>query len=64
MERTIYCIAPTNGAFENLPNGTVENLLRPENKDKLTSILTYHVVAGKYDSKEMEKAIKARNWKC
>lgn len=53
--------APTNDAFENLPNGTVENLLRPENKDKLTSILTYHVVAGKYDSKELEKAIKAGN---
>lgn len=51
--------APTNDAFENLPNGTVENLLRPENKDKLIAILTYHVVAGKYDSKELEKAIKA-----
>ncbi len=39
--------APTNAAFEKLPPGTVEDLLKPENKDKLTAILTYHVVAGK-----------------
>ena len=39
--------APTNEAFAKLPEGTVENLLKPENKDKLTAILTYHVVAGK-----------------
>lgn len=39
--------APTNEAFAKLPEGTVENLLKPENKDKLISILTYHVVAGK-----------------
>ena len=39
--------APTNDAFAKLPKGTVEELLKPENKDKLTSILTYHVVAGK-----------------
>jgi len=38
--------APTNAAFEKLPAGTVESLLKPENKDKLTSILTYHVHAG------------------
>jgi uncharacterized surface protein with fasciclin (FAS1) repeats len=38
--------APTNDAFAALPAGTVEDLLKPENKDKLTSILTYHVVAG------------------
>ena len=38
--------APTNAAFAKLPAGTVENLLKPENKDKLTAILTYHVVAG------------------
>ena len=38
--------APTNAAFEALPAGTVESLLKPENKDKLTSILTYHVVPG------------------
>jgi uncharacterized surface protein with fasciclin (FAS1) repeats len=39
--------APTNAAFAKLPAGTVESLLKPENKAKLTSILTYHVVAGK-----------------
>ena len=39
--------APTNEAFAKLPKGTVEELLKPENKDKLTSILTYHVVACK-----------------
>ncbi len=38
--------APTNAAFAKLPAGTVENLLKPENKDQLTAILTYHVVAG------------------
>ena len=38
--------APTNAAFEKLPAGTVETLLKPENKDKLAKILTYHVVAG------------------
>src|SRR6266487_6457866 len=43
--------APTNEAFNMLPKGTVENLLKPENKDKLTKILTYHVVAGSWDSK-------------
>ncbi len=39
--------APTDAAFEKLPDGTVETLLMPENKDKLTAILTYHVVPGK-----------------
>lgn len=39
--------APTNAAFEKLPAGTVETLLKPENKGMLTSILTYHVIAGK-----------------
>ena len=39
--------APTNEAFAKLPKGTVEDLLKPENKAKLSSILTYHVVAGK-----------------
>ncbi len=39
--------APTNAAFEKLPKGTVEDLLKPENKAKLAAILTYHVVAGK-----------------
>ena len=39
--------APTNAAFEKLPKGTVETLLKPENKDQLTAILTYHVVGAK-----------------
>lgn len=39
--------APTNAAFEKLPAGTVENLLKPENKDQLVAVLTYHVVPGK-----------------
>ncbi len=50
--------APTNKAFAALPAGTVDTLLKPENKDKLTSILTYHVVAGNMDSKMLMKAIK------
>lgn len=41
--------APVNDAFENLPAGTVETLLKPENKETLTKVLTYHVVSGKYD---------------
>ena len=39
--------APTDAAFENLPEGTVENLLKPENRDQLVAVLTYHVVPGK-----------------
>ena len=49
--------APTNDAFENLPDGTVESLLKPENKGKLVGVLTYHVVPGKYDFKALSKAI-------
>ena len=51
--------APTNEAFAKLPAGTVDTLLKPENKDTLTKILTYHVVAGKMSSKDLAKAIKA-----
>jgi uncharacterized surface protein with fasciclin (FAS1) repeats len=47
--------APTNAAFAKLPAGTVENLLKPENKATLTSILTYHVVAGKAMSGDVVK---------
>ncbi len=50
--------APTNDAFAKLPAGTVDTLVKPENKDTLTKILTYHVVPGKYDSKEIKKLIK------
>ena len=42
--------APTDDAFAKLPKGTVESLLKPENKKKLVAILTYHVVPGKYDA--------------
>ncbi|HWT03578.1 MAG TPA: fasciclin domain-containing protein [Pyrinomonadaceae bacterium] len=49
--------APTNAAFDKLPSGTVETLVKPENKGMLTKILTYHVVAGKYDSKKLMKLI-------
>ena len=55
--------APTDSAFEKLPAGTVETLVRPENKAILTKILTYHVVAGKVDSKAIAKAIKKGNGK-
>lgn len=50
--------APTNDAFGNLPKGTVETLLKPENKSMLTGILTYHVVAGNLEAKDVLKAIK------
>lgn len=50
--------APTNAAFAKLPQGAVDSLLKPENKQKLTSVLTYHVVAGKLDMKALEKKIK------
>ncbi|MGI8897338.1 MAG: fasciclin domain-containing protein [Pyrinomonadaceae bacterium] len=51
--------APTNAAFDKLPAGTVETLVKPENKVMLTKILTYHVLAGKFDSKKIAKRIKA-----
>lgn len=53
--------APTNEAFDKLPAGTVDNLVKPENKATLTKILTYHVVPGKIDSKELMKWIKKGN---
>ncbi len=55
--------APTNAAFAMLPAGTVETLLKPENKGTLTGILTYHVIAGRIDSKELLKQIKAGSGK-
>ena len=51
--------APTNAAFDKLPAGTVTSLVKPENKATLTKILTYHVLAGKFDSKAIAKRIKA-----
>jgi uncharacterized surface protein with fasciclin (FAS1) repeats len=50
--------APTDDAFAKLPAGTVDTLVMPENKAMLTKILTYHVVAGKMDSKKIAQAIK------
>jgi uncharacterized surface protein with fasciclin (FAS1) repeats len=55
--------APTNAAFGKLPAGTVDTLVKPENKATLTNILTYHVVAGKYDFKALSDAIKKQNGK-
>ena len=55
--------APTNEAFEKLPKGTVETLLMAENKAKLQSILTYHVVAGKVSAMDLMKMIKDGNGK-
>jgi uncharacterized surface protein with fasciclin (FAS1) repeats len=51
--------APTDDAFAALPDGTVEDLLKPENKDKLTSILTYHVVPGKVMSGDLSNEMMA-----
>ena len=50
--------APTNKAFDKLPKGTVETLVKPENKSMLTGILTYHVVAGKVSADDLMKLIK------
>lgn len=55
--------APTNAAFEKLPKGTVETVLQPENLKTLQSILTYHVVAGKMNAKDIVSAIKKGNGK-
>ena len=51
--------APTNEAFAALPAGTVDTLLKPENKATLTKVLTYHVVAGKWSAEDLMKKIKA-----
>ncbi len=50
--------APTNAAFDKLPAGTVDTLLKPESKETLTKVLTYHVVAGRYDAKKLMQLIK------
>lgn len=51
--------APTNAAFDKLPAGTVESLLKPEMKDALTGVLTYHVVAGNLDAATLMQQIEA-----
>lgn len=53
--------APTNDAFAKLPAGTVETLVKPENKETLTAILTYHVVAGEVKAADVVAAIQANN---
>ncbi len=55
--------APVNDAFENLPAGTVETLLKPENKEMLVKVLTYHVVAGKWDFNALAAMIKKNGGK-
>lgn len=55
--------APTNDAFAKLPAGTVDNLLKPENLEKLKSVLTYHVVAGKFEAAAVIEAINNNNGK-
>ncbi|MCC2675622.1 MAG: hypothetical protein K0R58_2569, partial [Ramlibacter sp.] len=51
--------APTNNAFSMLPTGTVDTLLKPENKTTLTTVLTYHVVPGRIDAAALSQQIKA-----
>ena len=51
--------APTDAAFAALPEGTVENLLKPENKDQLVAVLTYHVIPGKVMSTDLSEGLKA-----
>src|SRR5450755_4324852 len=53
--------APTNEAFAKLPAGTVDTLLKPENKATLTKVLTYHVVAGRLSAADLKKQIKEGN---
>ena len=55
--------APTNAAFGKLPAGTVEGLLKPENKAQLAKILTYHVISGNLDAAAVVAAIKSENGK-
>ena len=56
----VTVFAPTDAAFAALPAGTVEDLLKPENKDKLIAILTYHVIAGKVMSTDLSEGLKAK----
>ncbi|GAK91490.1 MULTISPECIES: fasciclin domain-containing protein [Nonlabens] len=55
--------APTNAAFDALPAGTVDTLLKPENKKALTGVLTYHVIAGKFSAADVIALIKKNNGK-
>lgn len=53
--------APINAAFDKLPDGTIASLLKQESKETLTTILTYHVVSGKFEAADVLEAIKANN---
>ena len=55
--------APVNDAFAKLPDGTVDTLLKPENKDQLTKVLTYHVVPGRLTAKDLMAAAKKNGGK-
>jgi uncharacterized surface protein with fasciclin (FAS1) repeats len=57
LEKSLV-FAPTNEAFDKLPAGTVDTLVKPENKGKLTAILTYHVVSGKISAEALAADIK------
>ena len=59
-EGPLTVFAPTDEAFSKLPKGTVESLLKPENKEKLVAILTYHVVSGKVLAKDVVKLSSAK----
>ncbi len=50
--------APTNAAFAQLPTGTVDTLLKPENKDQLVTVLTYHVLPGRVSTADLKEAVK------
>lgn len=58
-EGPITVFGPVNNAFEDLPEGTVANLLKPENKDTLTAVLTYHVVAGAWTKASLMEKLEA-----
>jgi len=62
-EGPLTVFAPTNDAFAKLPEGTIPSLLKPENKSTLAGILTYHVVAGKFEAAAVIDAIKTNNGK-
>ena len=55
--------APTDEAFKKFPKGTLEDLLKPENKKKLADILTYHVVPGKHMAADVARLKEAKQWK-
>ncbi len=61
MKGPYTVFAPVNDAFENLPDGTVATLLKPENKATLAKVLTYHVVAGRLDAKGLMQMIRKGN---